>query len=76
MHCFRCNFSILTETGVVFVLKMILTLSWIQTRYTFLLFNVNSCFQTLTNDSNCISHRTNTLGEGMNPIILPPAMGK
>ena len=24
----------------------------------------------------CISHRTNTLGKGMNPIILPPAMGK
>ena len=25
---------------------------------------------------NCISHSTNTLGKGMNPIILPPAMGK
>ena len=24
----------------------------------------------------CISHSTNTLGKGMNPIILPPAMGK
>ena len=24
----------------------------------------------------CISHCTNTLGKGMNPIILPPAMGK
>ena len=24
----------------------------------------------------CISHRTNTLGKGMNRIILPPAMGK
>ena len=23
-----------------------------------------------------ISHSTNTLGKGMNPIILPPAMGK
>ena len=23
-----------------------------------------------------ISHCTNTLGKGMNPIILPPAMGK
>ncbi len=23
-----------------------------------------------------ISHNTNTLGKGMNPIILPPAMGK
>ena len=27
-------------------------------------------------DANCISHSTNTLGKGMNPIILPPAMGK
>ena len=26
--------------------------------------------------TDCISHSTNTLGEGMNPIILPPAMGK
>ena len=26
--------------------------------------------------ANCISHHTNTLGKGMNPIILPPAMGK
>ena len=25
---------------------------------------------------DCISHHTNTLGKGMNPIILPPAMGK
>ena len=24
----------------------------------------------------CISHCTNTLGKGMNPIILPPSMGK
>ena len=27
-------------------------------------------------DTDCISHSTNTLGKGMNPIILPPAMGK
>ena len=27
-------------------------------------------------ETNCIAHRTNTLGKGMNPIILPPAMGK
>ena len=27
-------------------------------------------------ETNCISHSTNTLGKGMNPIILPPAMGK
>ena len=24
----------------------------------------------------CILHSTNSLGKGMNPIILPPAMGK
>ena len=27
-------------------------------------------------EKDCISHCTNTLGKGMNPIILPPAMGK
>ena len=26
--------------------------------------------------TDCISHSTNTLGKGMNPIILPPAMDK
>ena len=26
--------------------------------------------------TDCISHSTDTLGKGMNPIILPPAMGK
>ena len=26
--------------------------------------------------TDCISHSTNTLGKGMNPIIPPPAMGK
>ena len=26
--------------------------------------------------TDCISHSTNTLGKGMNPINLPPAMGK
>ena len=26
--------------------------------------------------TDCILHSTNTLGKGMNPIILPPAMGK
>ena len=26
--------------------------------------------------TDCISHSTNTLRKGMNPIILPPAMGK
>ena len=26
--------------------------------------------------ANCILHCTNTLRKGMNPIILPPAMGK
>ena len=27
-------------------------------------------------ETDCISHSTNTLGKGMNPIILLPAMGK
>ena len=27
-------------------------------------------------ETDCLSHSTNTLGKGMNPIILPPAMGK
>ena len=27
-------------------------------------------------ETNCISHSTNALGKGMNPIFLPPAMGK
>ena len=26
--------------------------------------------------TDCISRSTNTHGKGMNPIILPPAMGK
>ena len=26
--------------------------------------------------TDCISHSTNTIGKGMNPIILPPAIGK
>ena len=26
--------------------------------------------------TDCISRSTNNLGKGMNPIILPPAMGK
>ena len=33
------------------------------------------CVQIL-DETDCISHSTNTLGKGMNPIILPPAMGK
>ena len=27
-------------------------------------------------ETDCISHSTNTLGKGINPIILPPTMGK
>ena len=27
-------------------------------------------------ETDCISHSTNTHDKGMNPIILPPAMGK
>ena len=30
----------------------------------------------ILNETDCISHCTNTLGKGMNPIILPPAIGK
>ena len=30
----------------------------------------------ILDETCCISHSTNTLGKGMNPIILPPAMGK
>ena len=30
----------------------------------------------ILDETDCISHRTNTVGKGMNPIILPPAMGK
>ena len=30
----------------------------------------------ILDDTDCISHSPNTLGKGMNPIILPPAMGK
>ena len=30
----------------------------------------------ILDEANYISHSTNTLGKGMNPIILPPAMGK
>ena len=31
---------------------------------------------TSSNEIDCISHSTNTLGKGMNPVILPLAMGK
>ena len=30
----------------------------------------------MLDETDCISHSTNTLGKCMNPIILPPAMGK
>ena len=30
----------------------------------------------ILDETDCISHSTYTLGKGMNPIILPPAMGK
>ena len=30
----------------------------------------------ILDETDYISHSTNTLGKGMNPIILPPAMGK
>ena len=30
----------------------------------------------ILDETDSISYSTNTLGKGMNPIILPPAMGK
>ena len=30
----------------------------------------------ILDETDCISHSTNTLGKGMNLIILPPVMGK
>ena len=30
----------------------------------------------ILDEAGFISHSTNTFGKGMNPIILPPAMGK
>ena len=30
----------------------------------------------ILDETDCISHSTNTLGKGMNPIFLPPAMSK
>ena len=30
----------------------------------------------ILDEADCISHRTKTLGKGMNPIILPSAMDK
>ena len=29
----------------------------------------------ILDETDCISRSTNTLGKGMNPIILPPAIG-
>ena len=30
----------------------------------------------ILDETDCISHNSNTLGKSMNPIILPPAMVK
>ena len=30
----------------------------------------------IPDETDCISHSTNTLGKGMNPIILPTVIGK
>ena len=30
----------------------------------------------ILDETDCISHSTNTLGKGMNPIILLPAMSR
>ena len=32
--------------------------------------------QTTLDETDCISHSTNTLRKGMNPVVPPPAMGK
>ena len=39
-------------------------------------YDINSTRVQILDETDCISHSTNTLGKGMNPIILPPAMGK
>ena len=33
-------------------------------------------YDDLSSNSVCITHNTHTLGKGMNPTILSPAMGK
>ena len=38
--------------------------------------NGHSARVQILDETDCISHNINTLGKGMNPIILPPAMGK
>ena len=40
------------------------------------LYKSNSHDQKILDEADCISHYINTLGKGMNPIILPLAMGK
>ena len=30
----------------------------------------------ILDETDCISHCSNTLGKGMNPVNLPPSMGK
>ena len=37
---------------------------------------INAAVDQILDETDWISHSTNTLGEGMNPIILSPAMGK
>ena len=36
----------------------------------------NLWLRQILDETDCISHSTNTLGKGMNPFILPPAMDK
>ena len=41
------------------------------------LMNVNETHkEKILDETDCISHSTNPLGKGINPIILPSAMGK
>ena len=38
--------------------------------------NGHGAWVQILDETDCSSHSTNTLGKDMNPIILPPAMGK
>ena len=38
--------------------------------------NEHNNTSSILGETDCISYSTNTLGKGMNLIILPPAMGK
>ena len=53
------------------MLRVVPVVSWLSSQ------DMNTAIRVQFLDkTDCISHSTNTLGKGMNPIILPPAMGK